>query len=176
MPMRLIATALTLAGSLPVFAGVLHDFELPEPPRQVEPKSMAQVLERYAPRIDESIRPRLENLGLNYPPERLTLIALKEERLLEIWAYQEDRPYLVHSYPVKDASGLPGPKRRRGDFQVPEGIYRINAFNPNSSFHFTNEINDQQTFSASEPASGKARERRHSRSISSERNAAGGRL
>ena len=40
----------------------------------------------------------------------------------------------------------------------------------------TNEINDQQTLSASEPASGKARERRHSRSISSERNAAGGRL
>ena len=40
----------------------------------------------------------------------------------------------------------------------------------------TNEINDQQTFSASEPASGKARERRHSRPISSERNAAGGRL
>jgi hypothetical protein len=40
----------------------------------------------------------------------------------------------------------------------------------------TNEINDQQTLSASEPASGKARERRHSGSISSERNAAGGRL
>ncbi len=40
----------------------------------------------------------------------------------------------------------------------------------------TNEITNQQTFSVSEPASGKARERRHSRSISSERNAAGGRL
>jgi uncharacterized DUF497 family protein len=38
----------------------------------------------------------------------------------------------------------------------------------------TNEINDQQKLSASEPTSGKARERRNSRSLSSERNAAGG--
>ena len=41
---------------------------------------------------------------------------------------------------------------------------------------FTNEITNQQTFSASEPASSKARERRHSGTVSSERNAAGGRL
>ncbi|MCC5866858.1 MAG: transposase [Wenzhouxiangella sp.] len=40
----------------------------------------------------------------------------------------------------------------------------------------TNEIVNRQTLSASEPASGKARERRHSKPISSERNAAGGRL
>ena len=40
----------------------------------------------------------------------------------------------------------------------------------------TNEVVNQQTFSASEPASGKARERRHSGPMSSERNAAGGRL
>jgi len=40
----------------------------------------------------------------------------------------------------------------------------------------TNEVVNQQTFSASEPATGKARERRHSGPMSSERNAAGGRL
>gem|GEM_PF-3150316 len=41
---------------------------------------------------------------------------------------------------------------------------------------FTNEITNQQTFSASEPASSKARERRHGGTISSERNAAGDKM
>ncbi len=137
----LAVTTLLLAPAMPIAAGVLHDFELPEVPRTDRPQTLTQTLERYAPRIDESIRPRFEAMGLPYPPERLTLIALKEERELEVWAYENGRPHRVHSYPVTDASGLPGPKRRRGDFQVPEGIYRLNAFNPNSAFHLSLRVN-----------------------------------
>ncbi len=122
-------------------AGVPHDPTPDEKPRENHTLTLSQALERYAPRIDESVRPRFAELGLSYPPERLTLIALKEERELEIWAYENGQPHRVHSYPVKDASGLPGPKRRRGDFQVPEGIYRLNAFNPNSAFHLSLRVN-----------------------------------
>ena len=38
---------------------------------------------------------------------------------------------------VAAASGGAGPKRREGDLQVPEGVYRIDRFNPNSRFHLS---------------------------------------
>lgn len=34
-------------------------------------------------------------------------------------------------------SGGPGPKRRAGDRQVPEGFYEIDGLNPNSLFHLS---------------------------------------
>lgn len=40
-------------------------------------------------------------------------------------------------YPIVAASGRQGPKLREGDKQVPEGLYRINAFNPNSQYHLS---------------------------------------
>jgi murein L,D-transpeptidase YafK len=43
----------------------------------------------------------------------------------------------LRSYPVLAASGTAGPKRREGDLQVPEGIYRLTTFNPNSSYHLS---------------------------------------
>jgi hypothetical protein len=136
------AAMMLVAMTSPAVAGVLQNFDLPEEPAtNHRPQTLNQALERYSPRINQSVRPRFEALGLSYPPERLTLIALKEERQLEIWAYENGQPHRVHSYPVKDASGLPGPKRRRGDFQVPEGIYRLNAFNPNSAYHLSLRVN-----------------------------------
>jgi murein L,D-transpeptidase YafK len=34
-------------------------------------------------------------------------------------------------------SGVLGPKRKQGDLQVPEGFYRVNVFNPRSSYHLS---------------------------------------
>ncbi|MDB5232964.1 MAG: exported protein, partial [Chitinophagaceae bacterium] len=34
-----------------------------------------------------------------------------------------------------------GPKRMQGDYQVPEGFYYINEFNPNSTYHLSLGIN-----------------------------------
>ncbi len=36
---------------------------------------------------------------------------------------------------------MPGPKRREGDLQIPEGFYHISAFNPWSNFHLSLCIN-----------------------------------
>ncbi len=131
-------------------ADFLHDFELPTngqaTTKPKPPYTMRQVLTRYTPDAHARLKPLFVGSGLNYPPERLTLIGLKEERLLEVWAYQGGVPHLVHAYPVLDASGLPGPKRRRGDHQVPEGIYLINAFNPNSRFHLSMRLNYPNSF------------------------------
>jgi len=73
-----------------------------------------------------------------YPPRELFLRAFKAERELEAWARSGDGPFrLVGSWPVLAASGAPGPKRREGDRQVPEGCYRIVVFNPKSSYHLS---------------------------------------
>jgi len=38
-------------------------------------------------------------------------------------------------------SGSLGPKRREGDLQVPEGVYNIDRFNPQSRFHLSLGLN-----------------------------------
>ena len=38
-------------------------------------------------------------------------------------------------------SGAMGPKRMEGDYQVPEGFYHINEFNPNSNYHLSLGLN-----------------------------------
>jgi murein L,D-transpeptidase YafK len=48
---------------------------------------------------------------------------------------------LIRIYPIAAASGGPGPKRREGDMQVPEGVYHVARFNPNSRFHLSLGLN-----------------------------------
>lgn len=57
---------------------------------------------------------------------------------MEVWAANTNSRY-VHliTYPILGASGGPGPKRREGDRQVPEGFYRLSALNPNSLYHLS---------------------------------------
>ncbi|WP_368737359.1 murein L,D-transpeptidase family protein, partial [Acinetobacter pittii] len=38
-------------------------------------------------------------------------------------------------------SGVLGPKRKEGDYQVPEGFYYINEFRPNSNYHLALGLN-----------------------------------
>lgn len=63
----------------------------------------------------------------------------KQEKTLEVWASNTLRGTLskIASYKICYASGKLGPKRREGDFQVPEGFYRIAYFNPRSSYHLS---------------------------------------
>jgi hypothetical protein len=82
------------------------------------------------PRRADVIFPALCNF---WPPRSLTLVAFKQERRLEAWA--DGR--LLKSYPILAASGGPGIKRREGDLQVPEGIYRLTTLNPQSRFHLS---------------------------------------
>lgn len=44
---------------------------------------------------------------------------------------------MLVQYDICSTSGEPGPKRREGDRQVPEGVYHINHFNPQSNFHLS---------------------------------------
>ena len=92
-----------------------------------------------ADRIGEFGPAALERLQLpgNRTPDALRLIALKEERLLELQGKSlPDRSWrLIKVYPIRAASGVAGPKLKEGDGQVPEGIYEIESLHPNSRFH-----------------------------------------
>lgn len=71
------------------------------------------------------------------------LVAFKEERRLEVWAFeqQQKRLALLKTYPILAASGTAGPKTREGDRQVPEGEYKIESLNPNSLYHLALRLN-----------------------------------
>ena len=88
--------------------------------------------------VRSRLAPAFEAAGVPYPPTSFTLIGLKAEKRLELWAPDAaGRPRLVKAYPVLAASGGAGPKLREGDRQVPEGLYGIESLNPNSRFHLS---------------------------------------
>ncbi|MGH8581436.1 MAG: L,D-transpeptidase family protein [Gammaproteobacteria bacterium] len=93
---------------------------------------LAQVGRRALARLE----PRFVAAGLDLPLEQLALAAFKDRRVLELYGRRRAEPwrFLLH-YPIRGASGTPGPKLREGDRQVPEGLYRVERLNPNSRFH-----------------------------------------
>ena len=96
-------------------------------------KTVADRVEQFAPAVRERLAPEFERIGAAYPPEKMILVGLKRENLLEVWV--SSPPKLLKSYPILGASGTLGPKLREGDMQVPEGLYRIESLNPNSLCH-----------------------------------------
>ncbi|RYD76792.1 MAG: hypothetical protein EOP84_16425 [Verrucomicrobiaceae bacterium] len=92
---------------------------------------------------EEKLRKLCSDNKLSYPPRRLFLRAMKWEQILEVWAGDdENKPLqLLVTYPLTAFSGKLGPKRREGDYQIPEGVYRIDRFNPRSSFHLSLGLN-----------------------------------
>lgn len=111
------------------------------------PRSVADRLTEFAGPVQQRLAPDFARAGVVYPPARLTLIGLKQERRLEVYAANATGTYhFVRSYPILAASGALGPKLREGDGQVPEGLYRINFLNPNSRFHLSLRVNYPNDF------------------------------
>jgi murein L,D-transpeptidase YafK len=83
------------------------------------------------------------NKNLNYPGFNCFIRAFKKERILEVWVKEKnkDKFALLTTFPFCSSSGEPGPKRKEGDLQIPEGVYYINHFNPKSNFHLSLGIN-----------------------------------
>lgn len=82
----------------------------------------------------------LKKKKVDLDKSELYLIALKEERLLEVWLKGERKSTKLCTYPFTAFSGELGPKIAEGDGQIPEGIYKISSLNPNSSYHLSMKI------------------------------------
>lgn len=65
---------------------------------------------------------------------------------MALWARSDARWRFVRNYPILAASGHAGPKLREGDSQVPEGVYRIELMNPNSSYHLSMKVSYPNDF------------------------------
>jgi hypothetical protein len=104
-----------------------------------------------------SVRARLEpdfkRAGVAWPPAAVTLIGLKHERVLEVHAAGPNGRFrFIRSYPILAASGTSGPKLRKGDLQVPEGLYRVECLNPNSRIHQALRVNYPNEFDRAKAA------------------------
>ena len=81
--------------------------------------------------------------NLDFENFQLYIRAFKNEKILEVWikGKNADQFTLLHTYEFCTSSGSLGPKRRQGDLQIPEGVYHINHFNPESNFYLSLGLN-----------------------------------
>jgi len=110
-------------------------------------KTVADRVEQHGVRVRERLAPDFKRAGVRYPPARVILVGLKQERLLEVWVSGNDTDFArLKTYRILGASGVLGPKLREGDMQVPEGLYRIESLNPNSLYHLSLRLNYPNPF------------------------------
>ncbi|WP_020526302.1 L,D-transpeptidase family protein [Flexithrix dorotheae] len=91
----------------------------------------------------KTIEQNLSDKGFTISNFQIFIRAFKREGILEVWGKRkEDQKFqFIKDYKICKASGEAGPKRKSGDYQVPEGFYYIDRFNPNSTFHLSLGIN-----------------------------------
>jgi L,D-transpeptidase-like protein len=109
--------------------------------------TVAERLHEFGRAARERLAPSFARAGVAYPPAAVTLVGLKREGLLDVYAQDRRAPWrFVRSYEIQAASGVEGPKLRAGDRQVPEGIYGVELLNPNSRFHVSLRVGYPNSF------------------------------
>jgi murein L,D-transpeptidase YafK len=80
---------------------------------------------------------------IRYDGFHLFIRAFKKEQKLEAWIREKGKESytLLHTYDFCAVSGTLGPKRKEGDYQIPEGVYSIHHFNPLSKFYLSLGVN-----------------------------------
>ncbi|MDH5355129.1 MAG: L,D-transpeptidase family protein [Gammaproteobacteria bacterium] len=109
-------------------------------------RTVADVVSAVGTEARSRLLPYFNSSGVTYPPKKITLLATKDNRRLELWANENTGPKYIRTFQVQAQSGLPGPKLREGDRQVPEGVYRIEGLNPNSSYYLSMKLNYPNEF------------------------------
>jgi murein L,D-transpeptidase YafK len=101
-------------------------------------------------RPDESFRRKEDTLqkqfiakGLKWPAKYIYIRSFKYDSQLEVWVKDKiNDPFtLFKTYKVCVLAGTLGPKRMEGDYQVPEGFYYVNEFNPRSAYYLSLGLN-----------------------------------
>ncbi len=94
-------------------------------------------------RKEDTLKKQFEAKHLDWPVKNVYLRSFKYDSQLEVWVrYNANEEYrLFKTYKVCALAGTLGPKRMQGDYQVPEGFYYINEFNPKSAYHLSLGLN-----------------------------------
>ena len=88
---------------------------------------------------EKTLLQRYQKQGFKTLSQNVFLRVFKESGELELWAKNQTKNnyVLIHTYSICTKSGVPGPKRKMGDMQVPEGFYKLSVFNPISNFYLS---------------------------------------
>ncbi len=143
--MQVIISAVLMLSVMAVFIWG-RSYWVPVMRKVVGDRTTADVIEQYGVESRLRLGRYFSAAGIQYPPESVTFLAVKETAVMEVWVRSDTAPVFIHAYPVKGLSGGPGPKLREGDRQVPEGMYSIAGFNPNSSFHLSMKLDYPNAF------------------------------
>ena len=94
-------------------------------------------------RREDTLMKQFQEKGLAWPAHFVYIRSFKYDSQLEVWVKnaKEEKYKLFKSYKVCALAGTLGPKRMAGDYQVPEGFYYINEFNPRSEYHLSLGLN-----------------------------------
>ncbi len=94
-------------------------------------------------RKEDTLQKQFSAKGLKWPANYIYIRSFKYDSQLEIWVKNERKEAfkLFKTYKVCALAGSLGPKRLEGDYQVPEGFYFINEFNPKSNYHLSLGLN-----------------------------------
>ena len=105
-------------------------------------KSFPRISEALV-RKEDTLQKQFREKGLPWPVKYIYLRSFKYDSQLEVWvkSKKEEKFKLFKTYRVCALSGSLGPKRMQGDYQVPEGFYYINEFNPKSVYHLSLGLN-----------------------------------
>jgi len=159
MMVRMIFGLLLLVGFV-VLAGFVW-MQAQKKPQQEQPEvKTAQPdarMQEIRTRATGQLQWMFDQANVPYPPKRMVLVGFKDSKQLECYVESmsdvqnngtgQPKPLQhVKTWPIFRASGQLGPKRREGDRQVPEGIYEIEALNPNSRFHLSLKVNYPNAF------------------------------
>lgn len=132
------STAAALAGAQPSpgrsgsnsFSFIDYQKSFPRPAESLEKK-------------EDTLQKQFEAKKLIWPAKYVYIRSFKYDSQLEVWVKNElQEPFkLFKTYRVCALAGTLGPKRMEGDYQVPEGFYYINVFNPKSNYYLSLGLN-----------------------------------
>ncbi|HEY2649180.1 MAG TPA: L,D-transpeptidase family protein [Puia sp.] len=105
-------------------------------------KSYPKISEMMS-REDDTLQKQFAAKQLIWPARFVYIRSFKYDSEMEVWVKnkQNEKYKLFKTYKICALAGSLGPKRMAGDYQVPEGFYYINEFNPRSLYHLSLGLN-----------------------------------
>lgn len=149
----MVKKLILIAGITVIIIVLLHyerSMYMPVPNEAKGKETVESRIEQIQENVWERLAYHLNLAGykMDYPKE-IILAAFKEERILQVYAKENRRIKMIKEYPFTAYSGKLGPKLKEGDRQIPEGIYKVEYLNPNSSFYLSIKINYPNEFDKS---------------------------
>ncbi len=94
-------------------------------------------------REEDTLQKQFAAKQLVWPARYVYIRSFKYDSEMEVWVKnkQSEKYKLFKTYRICALAGSLGPKRMAGDYQVPEGFYYINEFNPRSLYHLSLGLN-----------------------------------